>query len=249
MIKNPALRYASWLLLTIWLASCSNAYPQTQAINPYPDETPEQPASGFEEHWLEGVPCRAPCWEGIMPGITKRDEAFTLLKRVNYVKNVNLVEEGNVTPAPEGEINWRWEKSKSIDGRISYEPPGSDGIVYGVFLEPEKGIKLSSIISAYGQPSHVCVREIRHDDIQPTPVEKHYSIKIVWLNNGFSVTGFNSINHGWVDDNFVVDIIELFEPSLEGLRSVGGSVANNLLPWQGYATWEKYLVPIGEWKE
>src|SRR5262245_17799626 len=40
--------------------------------------------------WLLGVPCRAPCWEGVTPGKTIAEEAVTIFRQSPILKNVQI---------------------------------------------------------------------------------------------------------------------------------------------------------------
>ena len=42
--------------------------------------------------WLKGIPCRLPCWEGVTPGQTRKDEAVDILKRNPIIASVVITD-------------------------------------------------------------------------------------------------------------------------------------------------------------
>ena len=46
----------------------------------------------YDQSWLTGQPCSAPCWQGIEPGVTSRDDVITKVKDLPFIdkNNVNL---------------------------------------------------------------------------------------------------------------------------------------------------------------
>lgn len=79
--------------------------------------------------WLTGVPCRAPCWEGITPGETAYDDAVELLRDKPF-----LLEEGSEYPE-------------------RYELAGDP--VDSIVVDVPKQVALKDVIAAYGEPSHI----------------------------------------------------------------------------------------------
>lgn len=82
------------------------------------------------KQWLNGIPCSAPCWGGIIPGKTSIGEAITLLKN-NPTINPETVQiiralcggEGGSEVSYSRKLTWKWSVSPeyySQDGSIYY---------------------------------------------------------------------------------------------------------------------------------
>lgn len=99
----------------------------------------------WEYHWLTGVPCKAPCWEGISPGKTKVEEAKKILLKLPFVTKIS---EGNTSTV------WKWSGFEQSLARISYASSGTDAVVTGIDLPFPKTFRLKDIIQVYGNPSH-----------------------------------------------------------------------------------------------
>jgi hypothetical protein len=55
--------------------------------------------------WLQTIPCRAPCWEGVTPGQTTPAAAVRLLQQSPIITNVQQIEFHDVHL---GYITWDW---------------------------------------------------------------------------------------------------------------------------------------------
>jgi hypothetical protein len=151
--------------------------------------TPESPAAftstpaadGYPERitrWLSGIPCRAPCWEGITPGQTSRDEAVGLLGDNQFVDLPRFPK-----LAADAAIEWRWRDSDFGTGTIYT----SDGTVSLLLAQLPEQVLLGDVIGAYGEPSHVYASTFMglHGD------GPFYTLALAWESAGFALdSGF-----------------------------------------------------------
>jgi len=73
---------------------------------------------------LNGISCRAPCWEDITPGKTSLDEAIKLLEKNPYV----IFNSIKIEPPPSSTVNpksgflvWKWNDGSIQQSRITYD--------------------------------------------------------------------------------------------------------------------------------
>ncbi|HNG14148.1 MAG TPA: hypothetical protein PL173_13765 [Saprospiraceae bacterium] len=184
--------------------------------------------------WLNESLCQSPCWEGITPGITNKTDALSLLMQVENVNDVKVSPYESV-----GEINWYWGDNPLNSGRLFYSI--NNDVVYSVWPGIGNGLTLADIAQQFGPPTHAWVREVKPVEAQQNQEEKNYSLEIVWLNKGFSVSGANPNHHGWIDAGFLIGSVKFFTPTHEGYILAVGNVGKNLVPWHGYDTWENYI--------
>jgi hypothetical protein len=95
---------------------------------------------------LTGQPCEPPCWYGITPGVTKRDEAKDLLQKNPYVRSGTLKEyseSGSTT----------WTGATSADGFNELYVSGN--VARLLSLTTTFSLTLKQIVDRYGAPEKV----------------------------------------------------------------------------------------------
>ena len=234
----------AYIIINIALLACSACLSSNITPNSSPTQsqklTLENSPDSFREiqlRWLNQSVCKNPCWEGIMPGITDKDDALSLL---DSIENVSSVQLSPYISGGTGDVYWHWGDNPLNSGRLFYNT--SDDKVYSIWPGIGAGLILADIIQQFGDPTHAWVREVMPIDTQSGETEKNYSIGIVWLDKGFSVSGSNSSHPGWIDADFQVGSIIFFVPTHEGYILAEGKAVEKLVLWHGYDTWDNYLV-------
>jgi hypothetical protein len=108
--------------------------------------------------WKQGLPCRLPCWQGISPGKTTKDEALEILKKISYINpNTIISDSTDASPVPgvsSGTIRWNWINGNR-GGSVGFKLGNSNPTIESIGLIFNEPCKLKDIIETYGPPSHV----------------------------------------------------------------------------------------------
>ncbi|OJV97095.1 MAG: hypothetical protein BGO39_19025 [Chloroflexi bacterium 54-19] len=203
--------------------------PGTDAQTPkLATDTPAAP--GIGNNWLQGVPCKAPCWENITPGKTTPEEAQTLLKNnssfgrfeindpqiANKPVLINLFEANNITSL----------------GFLTYhnEPKPAVVEIIKPLVQP---YLLKDAISIYGVPSHIIVMEKTNKMGHGTGEYKTY---FVYLNQGLILTNNYSENTN-LNSESQFNEVYFFIPGQKGLDILDTQddmIGKNLVNWEGF---------------
>jgi hypothetical protein len=103
-----------------------------------------------DRSYLEGVPCAAPCWQGITPGITDETTAMTILSDPDLVFQDRFSCINNVDNPSRSSCLFR--RTSNEGGQIGFE----HGIVRGIILHSD--ITLDGALTALGSPDFVSAR-------------------------------------------------------------------------------------------
>jgi hypothetical protein len=106
------------------------------------------PNYDWANNWLKGIPCRAPCFEGITPGVTKATDALKIVKGYSYTRNITTFKFAGYFGH---NIMWNWYNDDA-ENSIYYEP--SDDIVYAIQFSISD-IQLDRVIALYGEPDKI----------------------------------------------------------------------------------------------
>jgi hypothetical protein len=176
-----------------------------------------RPSDTWEYAWVHGMPCRAPCWQGIVPGKTSAGEARELLKRLPFVKP-DSVKQGS----------WR-----SLDGDGGGHLSIDNGVVQAVHLALPSGVRLGDVIDSYGEPSHVAAGRWygNHGD------GPFYSLALVYASPGIVLDA----SHIWnskpkISPDMCFDYISLGQAGIHTEILDSSSLAE----WQGMQDIETY---------
>lgn len=194
--------------------------------------------SRWEQNWLAGVPCRAPCWEGITPGKTTFTELVPLLQNNPEIEKINYYEPGDRLY---NEITWDSLTQKNSFGRVVYDL--SSTIVIKVDLAFPYTFTLGEVIAVYGEPSHVLAMAGRNVE---RPKEIDYRLTLFWQSQGLALSW--SVPYPGhtpkVDPNLIFHSVGFFEPTtqgLEGFIALGNKAQIPFLEvWKGYTDFQKY---------
>jgi hypothetical protein len=67
-----------YLVGFLFLAACAGQKEKLVDASAYPTDMVDQ-------SWLSGQPCLAPCWQGLMPGVSSREEAIEIANSLTFV--------------------------------------------------------------------------------------------------------------------------------------------------------------------
>ena len=241
-----------FLTFVLSLTSCGTPSEQLGTANPTltfpPSPTPTSsptitPASptDWSSRWLKGIPCQPPCWEGITPGQTNGAEALEKL-RAN-----TLVLSAEAGPSPLlptlGAVTWRWTNGYQ-GGEAWYPAQTSTQTIYAI--APSYGItyRLSEIIQAYGEPSHVLAIRTGAGDT----TKFSYYLWVIYLSQGFALGASGPIKPDPSRDG-IFGGPTFFVPTMDGLNKIVITEARNhpewLVPWQEGKNYDFYCREAG----
>ncbi len=234
------------LLVLIDLAACiSQAGPPGIAtpITPTPSPTTLStlpPPQDWPTRWLQGIPCRPPCWEGITPGQTTAAEAVEILNRSPFVATV----ETTTDPWwPEvGVIEWTWVSTGGKGGGARFHSQTLSNTIYAIYpFYLYTSFRLGDVIQAYGEPSHI-IALLYHDYHDDSIV--YYDLRILYLSWGFMLSdddGHKGIKPALSADTRL-ERVSFFVPGEEGLLAAleWAEYPEWLIPWQGMKDFDSY---------
>lgn len=190
--------------------------------------------------WLQGIPCRLPCWERITPNQSGLDEAIQLFKQNPLIDNKSIkVSEPPQTQPPDfiGNVIFNWQDARrAVYAR--YTTKTTKRIITSITVFYYNTFKLKDIIDAYGEPTHVEALLIPNNGI-------HYSIRFYWLSQGLSVgppsssKSYNlSADMPISDSDGAIQLLGI--QHAEELNGLNGGKSYFLVPWQGYKDFAFY---------
>ena len=244
---NQIKKITGFLLLiglALNLVACGE---MLQKIKPTPTPTPipieiqaaiilatASPVNNWQTNWLEGIPCRPPCWEGITPGVTTFTQTTQILQKKNFVINLE-VDPTRSRFMADTYTNWSWISSIGLEpnGRNNnssvHTNEGSDKIAY---IKVLLNTTIAEVIKYYGEPEFINVDVYKGVDY----VDKN--IRFVYLKHGFMVVASNTgLLHELLADSQINEII-FFVPNLEGLEKIISK--DDLTVWQGFESFRFY---------
>jgi len=191
--------------------------------------------------WLQGVPCRAPCWEGITPGLTTVSQATTLLKNNSLISSVKVFMDNGFG---NGEIEFHWKDGDHymLLGFKNNEPdPVIDVIMPDFYGHP---FSFNDVIQTYGYPSHLGV-EIPCSRDQKGILTCNYFIELLYLDQGMRVESLYRQKPSIIDGQMEIYSVEFFIPGKEGwARAWQGDFDRFYIVWQGFKKFEYYCIQL-----
>ena len=245
------LRYR-WLTVVLFLqivlvscgadrtSPCPNSGIECDSPSPTPRSTAI--ATDWSVDWVKGVPCRAPCFNGITPGMTGATDVLTKLQNVPYIANIK----DDVHSAGNGTISWDWKGSLNQDngGYIEYFHRNNQSIVMLTTLIFPTSVSLGSVIQTYGQPSDLIVKADYDADGR-----KYYYIGIIFRTVGIYLwadTYLPTNPFPEISPELPLIRAEFFEPTEDGFNTMlqitglDKQYAEYHVAWQGYGELSTY---------
>lgn len=190
------------------------------------------PDMTLEERFLAGVPCAAPCWEGITPGVTEPAEVEGLL-RANPL--IDQVEARKQQPGSLSTDFVLWSSGRSpdrIDGAVIMGSGGVEEVNIGF-----RDVCIGEVVEAFGEPDCIHVNRLELGDIG----QEHRTAALVWIDEGM-LASFGTFP--WL----APFDFEMIDAGVCGTRVQFfplGQVPEHMQPlaaWHGYDRFETYLV-------
>lgn len=189
--------------------------------------------ANWQSRWLASIPCRPPCWEGLIPGKTTAEEAVQILKAspiasFAYIRNSDYG----------GTVSWRWANGKpGGEAELKFK----DGKRIVTRIRPVIDyVSLKEVMRVYGEPSYISVHALPTSDHGKT---LDYYWEIIYDPLGFSIRRSSQ------DKNFLTPD-SLFEPpdfyeanTIEQIyapRANGSNERVALSKWQGFKEFYEY---------
>ncbi len=247
-INNRTLLFVVELCVSLVGTSCSSernhaipvpSLPQTpistQITTPVIKPTPE---ADWQNHWLRHIPCRAPCFEGITPGLTTASDAVNVLNASDVAINVKA---RSIPGEKNGAVTWSWASpSYSLYYNDALYLTDDEIITQ---IRPDLGtFKLGDIIKSYGQPTHVSARASFSSPLDREPdytKGPDYMLAFTWANDGFQVDiaarmAFKPV----LTDSLSLNRIVFFDPS----HPPTYVQYEDSKPWHGMTSFDDYCV-------
>ncbi|HYF64117.1 MAG TPA: hypothetical protein VD886_14945 [Herpetosiphonaceae bacterium] len=204
------------------LAGCAetSAVPTASPARAAPKAYPELLA-----RWLGGVPCRAPCWEGITPGQTTWAEALELLRASQLIDQARFP-----SAQSEDEVDWNW-----VGERYGGLLRTSSGTVSMILVDLPEDVLLRDVIAAYGEPSHVAAAAFRGDHGDGP----FYIFSLAWEPAGFALEAGSLYTEKPILGPDL-PFHKLYFSTSPDIILPGVSKNQRLLPWEGFKEFDAY---------
>lgn len=189
----------------------------------------------WDSRWLAKKPCLAPCWEGITPGITTKNEALNLLQHMSFVDKVTPREP--LSKAQTGAIVWKYVSQPDTGGGVRYDV--IDQKIVEIAPQYPNKVTFKEIIAAYGLPTHLAATA-------SIPTDAYilcHAIYLIYMENGFLLqTGICSDNFLNISDNLILTGPIIFDKA-KFYTHVSIFASGDIRPtkWEGFNDFEYYL--------
>ena len=180
--------------------------------------------------------CNAPCWGGVTPGITNKDDGVGSISEVPYITRGSL--DILDTENGEGLIVWQFNLSVPEKNGIAYF---ENGEIYLINLELKRKIPVSRFIEEFGVPNVIipysCWAETKweHIVLLYTDIGLALTSFDPWIRPGRS---FTEIKHNFkVEEVFYYEPSSFFDPGVFFRVSdapLPEEIQENLQEWRGY---------------
>jgi len=207
---------------------------------------------GWHTRWLQGIPCRAPCWEGITPGYTTGQEAGEILKRSLLISTAEVKIDSSLPDY--SSVIWRWTDG-TPGGEIHFSSRSSDNTIRDIAPFQNKTFALGDVMKSYGEPTHVratIIEKVNYERTPsgPSPIDTSYTLMVVYLEQGFALSVGGAITPT-LSPELQMDGLVFFVPGEAGAKAVfypPDRFFQHLVRWQGFRRFDFYCrnewVPI-----
>ncbi len=132
----------------------------------------------LDRSYLTSNPCSAPCWQGVTPGITDNETAFSIISNLNFIEQDSIKRTVQQDTSLISGYVYRTKSGGS--GSIGL----SDGIVNRIDLRPGATPPLfRDIMEVFGPPESVLINE-KSDADTCYDVNLFYPAKGAWIRGG-----------------------------------------------------------------
>lgn len=187
---------------------------------------------------LRDTSCDPPCWYGIIPGKSAKDDVKLLLQKIPDVDPNSIEDTAITTGGIYDHIKWR---SDSGDGDFSGVIYFRDGIVASIGIGPKKGaINLEDAIEKFGEPEFTyAYKETGEIDRMVIFLLYPTNGYMLLYNSGQFRSGSDSI-----EPTHSIEYVDYMDPKLFyelvtshpfiGISQDLATLQLNMRPWEGY---------------
>ncbi|NWJ46169.1 MAG: hypothetical protein HXX08_09845 [Chloroflexi bacterium] len=241
-----------FILVQLTLVACSDATttPLTAAKATSPVNSPiaNSPTAtlttlDLQKRWLQGIPCRLPCWEGITPGITTFDEAINLLSKIPRVTNIQFATYFSPVFGPQGKegeeevkaATWNWGADIKGGTLLAY-PDGEKKIR---FINPNyyTNFTLKEAIAFYGELQYI-IPYTQMDHVQT------YSLEFIFADKGF-LLATTATKPLVLEENITLGEFDVYGPTLADLKLMIPIRDEYIQTWKGFKDYDYSCVHVG----
>jgi hypothetical protein len=105
----------------------------------------------IDQSWLTGKPCAAPCWQGLEPGKTSRDDALKTVPRLSFLRSKNYINPDDLL------ISFYCEKPREkVCMKMRYE----NKVLSELALYPNYSITLDDVVAQLGEPDSFLLSDL-----------------------------------------------------------------------------------------
>ena len=184
--------------------------------------------ANWTTRWLQSIPCAAPCWEGVTPGVTTVDETIRIWRQSPIISQAQ--EDSNRTV-----IQLAWRQDGTLAGGAAYRP--TDRVIISIGVGYPTPFALQDLRSAFGEPSHVYAKVSKDASEQP-----FYRLSFVYLPKGLIVNALVADpTRPVLSEDMRVTSPTFVQASLEGLTTTMPQMTEKtLVPWKGFLDFSYY---------
>jgi|GEM_PF-5998382 len=185
---------------------------------------------------MTDIPCAAPCWQGIVPGITDSSQALEILKDSSYVKR-SSVRAGSKDGS--GRMVWLSNVSGIYsENQITWE----DDIVQDIGLQIAYELTLSEIINKFGPPEILVATWSTDND------QYFFGVSLFYPEIAMTVSGYVDFESPQIEPTTPIYHVSFYAPQsveeryayihryqvpVEAKQSMA-HLKTIMRPWQGY---------------
>lgn len=141
MSKSKLLIYPSLIVLIIATIIISLFFFETSQTQNKMDLTTLDPVL-HDQSWLTDIPCGAPCWYGLEPGKTSREDAVATVSKLSFIDSSKLQENSVLTTFP------CKHQAEHVCVKMSF----NNGFLEFLWILPSYPITLEQAVEKLGNP-------------------------------------------------------------------------------------------------
>lgn len=98
----------------------------------------------YDQSWFTGDPCAAPCWYGLKPGETSKENAKKIVSELPFLDNAQIRESYGIVSFP-----YKFQKdNRAVFGAMTFE----DDILEEIYITPNYSMSLEQAVKKLGDP-------------------------------------------------------------------------------------------------
>jgi hypothetical protein len=231
---NPAAVTTAVPTKTLQLITPSPSASPALTVLPSITKATSAISQDWQSDWLNGIPCRPPCFANIIPGRTTAADALKVLKQNPRVAAAQMS-----TNDGYGLIEWSWTLTspRSINGHggnASFESNSPSQVIYLISLD--SNVSLAEVVKAYGEPTHIRATFQRVETGQIM-----YTVDLLYLSQGLILFDGSKYQKTIIGNNLFFTRLGFFAPGMEGYKNAYPQKEYRyIVPWKGINSFDFY---------